>query len=182
MRICGYCLMPNHWHFLLWPVGDDDLATFMQRLTNTHAQRWQHHRHRVGHGHVYQGRFKSFPVEEDEYDYQVLRYIERTALRAALVERAEDWRWSSLSSWRSSEPDEAWPLARPLTCGRGWSDHVNQPRTEGEVEAIQRAIRRGAPLGSPTWVEATAQRLGLASTLRPRRRPKQPAGNAIQDS
>ena len=72
-------------------MGDDDLSTLMQRLTNTHAQRWwQHHRHRVGHGHVYQGRFKSFPVEEDEYYYQVLRYIERNALRAALVERAED--------------------------------------------------------------------------------------------
>ncbi|MFM7739596.1 MAG: transposase, partial [Planctomycetota bacterium] len=111
MRICGYCLMPNHGHFLLWPVGDDDLSTFMQRLTNTHAQRWQHHRHLVGRGHVYQGRFKSFPVEEDEYYYQVLRHIERNALRAALVERAEDWRRSSLSSWRSSEPDEAWPLA-----------------------------------------------------------------------
>jgi hypothetical protein len=106
--------MPNHWHFLLCQVGDDDLFTFMQRLSNTHAQRWQHHCHRVGHGHVYQGRFKSFPVEEDEYDYQVLRKIERNALRAALLERAEDWRWSSLSSWRSSAPDETWPLARPL--------------------------------------------------------------------
>jgi putative transposase len=136
----------------------------------------------VGHGHVYQGRLKSFPVEEDEYDYQVLRYIERNALRAALVERAEDWRWSSLSSWRSSEPDETWPLARPLPCGPGWSEHVNQPQTEGEFEAIQRAICRGASLDSPTWVEATARRLGLESTLRSRGRPKQPAYNAIQDS
>jgi putative transposase len=136
----------------------------------------------VGHGHVYQGRFKSFPVEEDEYSYQVLRYIERNALRAALVERAEDWRWSSLSGWRSSEPDETWPLARPLPCGPGWSDPVNQPQTEGEVEAIQRAIRRGASLDSSTWVEATARSLGLESTLRPRFRPKQPAYNAIQDS
>ena len=112
----------------------------------------------------------------------MFRYIERNALRAALVERAEDWRWSSLSSWRSSEPDETWPLARPLPCGPDWSDHVNQPQTDGEVEAIQRAIRRGAPLGSPTWVEATARRLGLESMLRPRRRPKQPADNPIQDS
>ena len=77
MRICGYCVMPNHWHFLLWPEGDDDLSSFMQRLTNTHAQRWQRHRGRVGQGHVYQGRFKSFPVEEDVYYYQVLRYLER---------------------------------------------------------------------------------------------------------
>ncbi len=172
MRICGYCVMPNHWHFLLWPEGDDDLSTFMQRLTNTHAQRWQRHRGRVGQGHVYHGRFKSFPVEEDDYYYQVLRYIERNALRAGLVERAEDWCWSSLSSWRSSEPDETWPLTRPLPCGPSWLAHVNQPQTEGEVEAIRRAIRRSSPFGSPTWVDATARRLGLESTLHPRGRPK----------
>ena len=80
--------MPNHWHFLLWPVSDEDLANFMQRLTNTHVQRWQQHRHRMSHGHGHQGRFKSFPVQQDEYSYRVLRYIERHALRAALVERA----------------------------------------------------------------------------------------------
>jgi putative transposase len=117
--------MPNHGHFLLWPVGDDELSTFMQRLPNTHAQRRQHHRHLVGRGHVYQGRFKSFPVEEDEYHYQVLRYIERNALGAALVERAEDWRWSSLSSWRPRSrtrfgrwPDRSTPL---------WKD-VGEPK------------------------------------------------------
>jgi putative transposase len=104
MRICGYCLMPNHWHLLLWPEGDNDLSNFMQRLTNARAQRWQHYRNRVGHGHVYQGRFKSFLVEEEDYYFQVLRYIERNALRAGLVERAEDWRWSSLSPLQSSRP------------------------------------------------------------------------------
>ena len=173
MRICGYCLMPNHWHFLLWPAGDDDLSTFMQRLTNTHAQRWQHYRNRVGQGHVYQGRFKSFPVEGDDHYYQVLRYIERNSLRANLVERAEDWRWSSLSSWQSPEPDETWPVTRPLPCGSDWAQHVNRPQTEAEIDAIRRAIRRGSPLGSPTWVNETAQRLGLETTLRPRGRPRQ---------
>jgi hypothetical protein len=124
----------------------------------------------VGRGHVYQGRFKSFPVEEDEYYYQVLRHIERNALRAALVERAEDWRWSSLSRWRCSEPDETWPLARPLPCGPGWSDHVNQPQTEGEFEAIQRAIRRSAPPGKPALGRSDRATPGAgvdASTTRP---------------
>ena len=89
MRICSYLLMPNHWHLVLWPERDGDLAAFMQRLTVTHVTRWQKHKRRVGEGHVYQGRFKSFPVQEDDYFYQVVRYVERNALRATLVDRAE---------------------------------------------------------------------------------------------
>ncbi|HVV99014.1 MAG TPA: transposase [Planctomycetaceae bacterium] len=98
MRVCGYCLMPNHWHLVLWPERDGDLAAFMLRLTVTHVTRWQRHEKQVGHGHVYQGRFKSFPVSSDEYFYQAVRYVERNALRAQLCRRAEQWRWSSL--WR----------------------------------------------------------------------------------
>ena len=63
MRICNYCIMPNHWHFVLWPEQDGDLAVSMQRLTVTHVTRWQKHRRTVGEGHIYQGRFKSFPIE-----------------------------------------------------------------------------------------------------------------------
>jgi REP element-mobilizing transposase RayT len=50
MRIYAYCVLPNHWHFLLWPEHDSDLAKFMQRLTITHVRRWQEHRHYVGLG------------------------------------------------------------------------------------------------------------------------------------
>ena len=87
MRVCAYCLMPSHWHILLWPERDGDLARFMQRLTITHVQRWQENRHDVGLGHVYQGRYKSFPLEEDEHFLAVARYVERNALRANLVVR-----------------------------------------------------------------------------------------------
>ncbi len=91
MRILAYCLMPSHWHLLLWPEDDGDLAAFMQRLTITHVRRWQEYRRFVGLGHVYQGRYKSFPVEEDEHFLAVARYVERNALRANLVLRAEEW-------------------------------------------------------------------------------------------
>src|ERR1700733_9331834 len=63
MRICAYTLMPNHWHFLLWPQRTGDLGAFMQKLTITHVRNWQEERGRVGRGHVYQGRFRSFPDE-----------------------------------------------------------------------------------------------------------------------
>ena len=81
MRICAYAVMPNHWHLLLWPECDGELAAFMQRLTITHVRRWQEHRGYAGLGHVYQGRYKSFPVKSDEHSWVVARYVERNALR-----------------------------------------------------------------------------------------------------
>ena len=132
MRICAYCLMPNHWHFVLWPEHDGELAAFMQQLTTKHVRRWQLHRRRVGYGHVYQSRYKSFPVEEEEYFYQLVRYVERNALRADLVGRAEDWKWCSL--WRrtsgTSEQKQLlspWPVAYPRGCA-GWSTNRRHRR------------------------------------------------------
>jgi putative transposase len=176
MRICAYSLMPNHWHFVLWPENDGELARFMQRLTIAHVTRWQEHNHEVGSGHVYQGRYKSFPVESDEYFYQVLRYVERNALRAELVERAEDWRWSSL--WRRVHGNREsrtllsdWPLPKP----RQWLRLVNEPQTDAEVKALRRCVKRGTPYGSEHWIQSVAKRLGLEATIRPRGRPrKQP--------
>ena len=173
MRICAYCLMPNHWHFVLWPENDGDLARFMQRLTITHVARWQEHKHEVGSGHVYQGRYKSFPVESDEYFYQVARYVERNALRAGLVERAEQWRWSSV--WRrlkDKADDRAllsdWPLARP----HQWRRFVNEPQTDAELEALRRCVKRGQPYGSERWIERVVKKLGLESSVRARGRPR----------
>jgi len=173
VRICAYCLMPNHWHFVLWPESDGDLAAFMQQLTTKHVRRWQLHRGTVGYGHVYQGRYKSFPIEEEEYFYRVVRYVERNALRAALVGRAEAWRWCSL--WRRSAgtPEQrqllgAWPAAYP----NQWCKFVNEPQTEVEVDAIRRCVARGQPCGGEDWVRRTAKQLGLESTLRVPNRPR----------
>jgi putative transposase len=172
MRLCAYCLLPNHWHFVAWPEHDGDLGAFMQQLTNTHVKRWKEHRHEVGYGHLYQGRYKSFPVETDEYFYQVVRYVERNALRANLVARAEAWCWSSLG--RANREDaafpllSAWPLPRPVD----WLEIVNRPQSEEELEALRRCVTRGCPFGSADWVAATARWLGLESTLRQRGRPR----------
>ena len=171
MRILAYCLMPNHWHFVLWPENDGELSAFLQRLTNTHVQRWQRAKRKVGYGHLYQGRFKSFPVETDEHFYTVLRYVERNPLRANLVERAESWRWGSL--WRrvhhvGSDLLTTWPLPQPAN----WVEIVNQPQSEAELAAIRRCIRRGCPYGSDGWTQHAAKSLGLESTLRPRGRPR----------
>ena len=90
MRICGYCVMLNPWHFVLWPEHDGDLAGFMQRLTVTHVTRWLKPQGRIGQSHVDRGQFKSFTVETDEYFSQLVRYVERNTLRAILVERGKE--------------------------------------------------------------------------------------------
>lgn len=174
MRILSYCLMPNHWHFVLWPEKTGDLGQFMQRLTVTHVTRWQKNYNRVGYGHVYQSRFKSFPVETDEYFYRVIRYTERNALRGNLVSKAEQWPWCSLWIRQFGSPEHramlsGWPVSRP----RNWRQYVNEPETEAELEAIRRSCRRGTPYGSADWTAKTAKKLGLQATMRPPGRPKQ---------
>jgi putative transposase len=178
MRICAYCLLPNHWHLVLWPKGDSDLVAFMQRLTITHVTRWQKHRGQVGYGHLYQGRYKCFPVESDEYFYQVVRYVERNALRADLVRQADQWRWSSLwrrlhgtGEQRSMLSD--WPMPLP----RDWLSWVNRAEREAELEALRRSVNRSRPYGSEHWVERVVSKLGLEWTMRPRGRPRKEKRN-----
>ena len=104
---------------------------------------------------------------------RLARYVERNALRAELVARAEDWRWSSLWRWRQpAEPAPAWLSAWPLPRLPNGVEKVNEPLTERELAAVRRSAQRGRPRGEPSWVELTAQRLGLTSTLRPRGRPQ----------
>src|SRR5439155_12357647 len=137
MRLCAYCLMPNHFHLVLWPRNDGELSRFMQWLTMTHAQRWHAHRRSGGRGHLYQSRFKSFVIQQDGHFLDVSRYAERNALRSNLCRRAQDWRWGSLYvRLAKSHPLQGllahWPVPRP----RDWVKMVNQPQEEQELAAL----------------------------------------------
>ena len=173
VRVLAYCLMPNHFHLVLWPREDGQLSRFMQWLTMTHTQRWHAHRHDAGRGHLYQSRFKSFPIQRDGHFLSVCRYVERNPLRARLVKRADDWTWGSLA-WRKRKRREVeslldnWPVERP----RNWTRLVNEAQSADELEALNRCVRRGQPYGEAAWVRRTAVALGLESTLRPVGRPK----------
>lgn len=173
MRVCAYCLMPNHWHFVLWPERDGDLATFMRRMTITHVTRWQEHRHLVGTGHVYQGRYKSFPVDTDDYYYEVVRYVEGNALRANLIQRAEEWKWSSFyRRLHGTTQQKALLHKGPLPLPRMWRSLVNRPEPEAKLDSIRQCVNRSRPYGSENWVRRIACQLGLESTIRPRGRPR----------
>lgn len=172
-RLAAYCLMPNHWHLVLWPRGDDELSETMRWLTVTHTQRWHARHGTAGTGPLYQGRFKSFPVQSDDHFLTVVRYVERNALRANLVRRAENWRWGSL--WHHGKNDAIaktllsdWPVYRP----RNWISQVNRAQTPQELEALRQSAQRGSPYGDASWQTRTAKRLSLESTLRPQGRPR----------
>jgi putative transposase len=148
LRILAYCIMPNHWHLVVWPEQQryEQVSSFMAWLTGTHTQRWHANHQTAGTGHLYQGRFKAFPVETDEHLYCVLRYVERNALRARLVDRAEDWRWSSL--WRRSRGEPTpWLANWPVPLPESWLTYVNQPETEAELAAIRACVNREVPYG-----------------------------------
>ena len=175
LRILGYTVMGNHWHFVVWPRKghDDEVSEFFRWLTVTHSLRWHAHHKTIGMGHVYQGRFKSFPIEQDEHLTTVLRYVERNPLRAELVTSADAWRWGSLYRRLHGTPEERAILAEsPVPLGRNWLAYVNQPQTELEAEAIRQSIVRGQPYGDPIWQRNTAERMGLEHTFRPRGRPR----------
>ena len=177
MRLLGYCLMPNHWHLLLWPREDGELSDFTHWLTLTHTQRWHAHHRDLGPGHLYQGRYKSFPVAEDDHYFTVCRYVERNALRAGLVAKAEDWLWGSLHRRLNADNDGPKLTAGPLSLPRQWRKAVNRAQTEAEVEVLRRCVQRGQPYGSESWVRRTASALGLESTLKARGRPKKEGKN-----
>jgi REP-associated tyrosine transposase len=172
IRVLGYCLMPTHWHLVLWPSADGELSSFLRWLTLTHSVRWHKHHHSTGSGHVYQNRFKAFAVAEDEHLLTVLRYVEGNPLRAGLVQRSEDWPWSSLAcrlagSAVASKRLHPWPVA----VRADWLRVVNKAQTERELKDLRGSVARGRPYGTEAWVKGVVQRCGLQSTIRPRGRP-----------
>ena len=162
LRLLGFCVMPNHWHFVVWPRSTTELSRFFGWLTQTHAARRHRQLGTVGGGSIYQGRFKVFPVQSDEHLLVVLRYVERNALRANLVLRAEKWKWGSLSHRLAGDPLELLNPS-PVPLGADWVERVNRPQTEKELAALRRCSQRGMPFGDATWTaRARARAWGLS--------------------
>jgi putative transposase len=166
--ILGFCLMPNHFHIVIRTRADGDLGRWVQWLLMAHARRY--HRHYNTTGHVWEGRFKAFPIQDDAHLVSVLRYVERNALRAELVARAEDWKWSSLAGWLRDDP-LLWRGEIPVRDEK-WLERVNEPLSAGDLQRLRLSVERGQPYGDEAWTVRTAAQLGLESTLRSRGRPR----------
>jgi len=159
-----YCLMGNHWHLVLEPKEAGAMGRLMGWVGVTHVRRHHEHYHTRGGGHLYQGRFKSFPIQQDDHFLRVCRYVEANALRAGLVSAAERWRWSGLYARAAGGKPiklSRWPVDRPAR----WKDMVNDALPAEELAVLRAKVNRGQPFGSANWVEQAAKRLGLTSTL-----------------
>ena len=168
-----FTLMPNHWHFVLRPTSDGQMGQLLRWVTATHTLRYRGHYHSRGGGHLYQGRFKSFPLADDEHFYVVCRYVERNPLRAGLVKTARDWPYGSLYRW--NQPAELEPVLMtpwPIRRLPRWNERVDAALSVTELKAVRTSVDRSRPFGSQEWTEKIAERFGMWHTIRPAGRPR----------
>lgn len=176
----AYCLMPNHWHLVLHAADSTQIARLIHWVTTRHVRAWHEYRGTAGEGHLYQGRYKAFPVQTDEHFIVLCRYVERNPVRAGLVERAYQWRWSSHAAHigRTSShltlKTNSWPVPRPDE----WGDWVDLPQSDSEVAEIRAAIRRGTPFGDGQWRERLGAKTSGGLSLRRRGRPRKQRADA----
>lgn len=181
--VAAYCLMPNHWHLLFWLRHDDELSETIRWISVTHSARWRSAHRDAGNGPLYEGRFRSFPVQTDRHFLMVAEYVEQNAPRKGLVYDAGDWPWSSL--WRRNQQDpkltaflSAWPDG--ACCDRNEAKEADVEIND-RIRRLRHSAQYGKPFGDDEWVIRTAKALRLESTLRPRGRPKQNPGAAPSD-
>lgn len=167
--ILAYCLMANHFHLLLQPSRAEDLSKWMQWLMTSHVRRY--HRHYGTSGHVWQGRYKSFIVQDDDHLLTVVRYIEANPVRAEMTASAKDWQWSSHTE-RVAETNRRILAALPNTLPANWTQYVDTAMTSSEIERLRRSVNRQAPYGDDQWADMICKACGLESTRRERGRPK----------
>ncbi len=169
IEIFAFCIMPNHFHMVLRPDRGDELSKCMQWMMTAHVRRY--HKHYGTSGHIWQGRYKSFLIQEDRHLLTVMRYVESNPLRAGLVKTAKDWLWSSHLESIGEKPLELIDKA-PIELPKDWDKFVDESIDNKELEEIRRSVNRQSPYGSVSWQTQVSKELGLESTLRPRGRPR----------
>ncbi|MFB0527135.1 MAG: transposase [bacterium] len=173
IKIFAYCLMPNHFHMVVAPIRAEELSKGMQWLMTSHVRRY--HQHYGTSGHIWQGRFKSFIIQQDNHLLTVLRYVEGNPVRAGVVNSAKDWLWSSHGE-TISEKSRLLLDEIPIELPEDWNGYVDEPLTENELEKLHQSVNRQSPYGTSAWQIEVSKELRLESTLRPRGRPRNRPG------
>ncbi len=169
MRVVAYCLMPNHWHLVVWPERDDAVSVFVHWLCSRHAALYRRASNTKGLGHLYQDRFKCFAVATDDHYYRVIRYVEANAARAGLVAAAAEWMWSSAFERQSG--DDTFLSEGPLPLPPGWTQMLDEPLPPDDLVALRTCVRRDRPFGHDSWARSTATALRAERSFRSRGRP-----------
>ena len=171
----AWCLMDNHIHLILVPRRAEDLAAALGEAHRLYTRRvnfregWR--------GYLFQGRFASYPMD-DAHLMAAVRYVENNPVAAGLVERAEQWRWSSARSHVEGRRLAGDPLTDVDALGAhvpNWRAMLDQELEAGALpvtEAIETKLRTGRPLAAETWVDAMEKR--LERRLHPEKRGPKP--------
>jgi putative transposase len=170
VKLFGFCLMPNHFHLVLEPAHQTALSQFMQWLLTSHVRRY--HKHYRSSGHIWQGRFKSFPVQRDEHLVTVLRYVLQNPVRGGLSSTAREWLWSSLQRPQSIDPC-------PVEVDRQWLEQLDEPLRTAQLAVVRECVNRQRPFGRGDWQAEMATKFVLGSSLRPRGRPRKDAKSSL---
>ena len=173
MRILAYSIMPNHWHLVLHPKNDGDLGVFMHRLTNAHTRQVHVNTKTIGSGHLYQGRYKSFLVENDKYLLMLVKYVERNPVRAKLVRACENWQWGS--AWRrinGTKEQKKLLAPSPTPLPHGYLKWINSTDDKDDLFSIRHSVNKGVPYGKERWVEKMVATHDIETTLRAPCRPR----------
>jgi putative transposase len=169
VRVFGYCLMPNHLHMVVMPEHGKELSRWMQWAMTCHVRRY--HRHYGSSGHVWQGRFKNFMIQEDVHLIMTLRYVEGNPVRAGLVKSASEWEWSShreVIGKRGRLLVDKIPIELPIE----WDKYVDEPLTDKELGRLRQSVNRQSPYGECEWQIKVSKKYRLESTLRKKGGPK----------
>lgn len=173
MRILAYEIMPNHWHLVLHPKNDKDLGAFMHRLTNAHTRKVHANTSTNGSGHLYQGRYKSFLVDSENYLLAIIKYVERNAVRAKLTQRCEDWQWGS--AWRriyGTHEQKKLLTKIPTDIQNGYLQWINTADKADDLKMIRNSVSKSVPYGRDKWIDKMVSKYHLESTLKSPGRPK----------
>jgi len=167
INMYAFILMPTHWHFVCSAQVDGEISRWMAWLQMMHTRSWHKRHDTVGRGHFYQGRYKSFIIQKDIHFLKVCRYVERNALRAGLVHKAEHWEWSS-SHPKNRIQISPWPVSKP----DNYLSYINENMTNSELDSIRRSVTKNNPYGSSKWSKKVATENNIETSLRSVGRPK----------
>ncbi len=173
MGLIAYCCMPNHFHLILKPKNNGDLSKFMYWFSMTLTLRWHAIKKTIGSGHIFQGRYKSFLIQDDAHLLTVMRYVERNPLRAKLVSDINKWKYSSFYRRLHGSVKQKKLLSKPdTTLPKNYVSFVQTPLTPADLKSVRLSVNKSVPYGKEVWRDAMVDRFKLQATMREKGRPK----------
>ncbi|XZE43306.1 transposase [Pirellulaceae bacterium SH467] len=172
-RLLAYALLPDQWLALVVPRKDGDLSKWIGWVTSVHAMRNRHLASETQQRGIYERRYRSFPVQDNERILDAMLYIESLPVQLGITSDSKAYAYTSLHQRATTVSRLSnWISPPPVPLPSAWESHLQEGLAQEKLELIQRSIERGSPYGDPGWVERIVKRFRLESTLRPRGRPR----------